>query len=117
MVRLCAHTAITPIILMLARRMASMARGGLQAEYLSVPDPGITGDGVMPDTGAADSTDARVGAMDEAMFAATPAVTLGGLTTVAAWSEAEVDFTVPAASTVEAEATVDTGNGLRKLGI
>ena len=80
----CAHTATTLIILMLARRMASTARGGLQAEYLSAPDLGITGDGVILDTGAADSTDARVGAMDEAMLVATPAVTSAAVTTVVA---------------------------------
>lgn len=127
MVRPCAHTATTLIILMRARRMAFMDRAGLQAEYLLAPDLGITGDGVMADTGAADSTDARVLATDEGMLAATPAVTSGVVTTaapqseagapitVAARSEAEVDFTVPAASTVEAafmaEAmVVDTGN-------
>ena len=84
--------------------------------------------GAVADIGAMESTDARVGAMDEAMLAATPAVTPGVLTTGAERSEAEVAFTgaaastVGAASTVEAEATaeaeateVDTGNGHEKL--
>ena len=78
--------------------------------------------GAVADIGAMESTDARVGAMDEAMLAATPAVTPGVLTTGAERSEAEVAFTVAAASTVEAEATaeaeateVDTGNGHEKL--
>ena len=78
--------------------------------------------GAVADIGAMESTDGRVGAMDEAMLAATPAVTPGVLTTGAERSEAEVAFTVAAASTVEAEATaeaeateVDTGNGHEKL--
>jgi len=80
--------------------------------------------GAVADIGAMESTDARVGAMDEAMLAATPAVTPGVLTTGAERSEVEVAFTAEAVFTVEAEATaeaastaeaeataVDTGNG------
>jgi hypothetical protein len=77
--RRCAHMGTTPIIPIPVHRMASTVRSGLQVEYSSVPDLGITGvmvgTGVVVDIGVAAASVMPVGAMD----AVTPGVTDGAM--------------------------------------
>ena len=124
-----------PIIRMPVRRMVSTARGGSLAASLLVPDPGITGVGVMPDIG-----DVRVIGVAQAgvMGAATLVGMLAAMSmehmaavmwvadiavarceaAAASTGTLAVDFTVGADSTVEADTAgvdtaADTGNKLR----
>jgi hypothetical protein len=119
------------IIPMPARRTGSMARVGSLVESSSVPDLGITGAGVILDTGVTrDTGDVRVGGTQGGVTGAATledtrvamptepmaAVTRAGDITVAlsgeagAFTETRVVFAGAADSTVEADTAADTGN-------